>query len=487
MKIIKTIRGQLTFYFMLILAFILCIFSIVLYNIFASQSRNELDKAIVILAGSIKEEVTNEGIQPDLLDEFREAYVPFSNPKQQFIEILDNSGNSILKSQSESNNILYVEKEWIQESLKGKQFFKNTVVSIKDQEFSPSEFRILMFPMSYDSKTFVIIIGIPLSNLESTLSMFRIILLISIPIFLILSTVFGWILSKRAYAPVKELIKNAETITANNLEKRLTVNDSGDEISELTKTLNGMIARLQNSFQTLKQFTSDASHELRTPLTILKGEIEVALQKPRSAAEYESALKNSLEETDRLQKIVDGLLTLSQVESGKVSIMKEEINLKEILTEAISKINILAKKKNINIILNLDDSYTNSNQIIIGGDRNLLLNVFINLLDNSIKYSPSESDIICSEKIDMENKKIFISIKDFGMGISSKSLENIFDRFTRADLSRTRDVNAGVGLGLAIAKAVIESHDGKISLSSIPGEGSTFTVALPFISTAKPK
>ena len=297
---------------------------------------------------------------------------------------------------------------------------------------------------------------------------------------------FGWILSKRAYAPVKELIKNAETITANNLEKRLTVNDSGDEISELTKTLNGMIARLQNSFQTLKQFTSDASHELRTPLTILKGEIEVALQKPRSATEYESALKNSLEETDRLQKIVDGLLTLSQVESGKVSIMKEEINLKEILTEAISKINILAKKKDINIILNLDDSYTNSNQIIIAGDRNLLLNVFINLLDNSIKYSPSESDIICSEKIDMENKKIFISIKDFGIGISSNSLENIFDRFTRADLSRTRSVNTGAGLGLAIAKAVIESHSGKILVSSVPDKGSTFTVLLPFISTAKP-
>jgi len=183
MKIIKTIRGQLTFYFMLILALILCIFSIVLYNIFASQSRNELDKAIVILAGSIKEEIRNEGIQPDLLDEIKETYIPFSNPKQQIIEILNDSGNSIIKSQSESNNILYVEKEWIQESLKGKQFFKNTVASIKDQEFSPSEFRILMFPMSYDSKTFVIIIGIPLSNLESTLSKFRIILLISIPIF----------------------------------------------------------------------------------------------------------------------------------------------------------------------------------------------------------------------------------------------------------------------------------------------------------------
>lgn len=449
---------------------------------FATQSRNQVDKAIIILAGSIKEEVTNEGIQQDLFDEFQETYVPFSNPKQQFIELIDDSGNTILKSKSGFNNIHFLEKEWIETALKGKQFFLNTEASAKDQELSQSEFRILFYPISYDSKTFVIIIGIPLTNLESILSKFRIILLISIPIFLILSTVFGWILSKRAYAPVNELIKNAETITASNLENRLPVNDSGDEISELTKTLNGMIARLQNSFETLKQFTSDASHELRTPLTILKGEIEVALKKPRSAAEYESTLKNSLEETERLQKIVDGLLTLSQVESGKLITEKEKINLKEILTEAVSKTNILAKKKNINIILNLDDSFINFNQIIITGDRNLLLNVFINLLDNSIKYSPAHSDIVCSEKIDGENKMILISIKDFGMGISSKSLENIFDRFTRADLSRTREINTGVGLGLAIAKAVIESHNGKISVSSIPGEGSTFTVALPYLS-----
>ncbi|MCY7361961.1 MAG: HAMP domain-containing protein, partial [Ignavibacteria bacterium] len=331
---IKTIRGQLTFYFMLILGLILCVFSIVLYNIFANQSLNEIDTAMLVLAGSLKNEITSEGIQQDIFDEVRETYIPFSIPKMQIVEILNDSGKSILKSQSELNNITSIEKEWIRESLKGKHFFNNAEIYLKDEKSSYSEFRVLIYPIDKNSKKFVLIVGVPLTNLENTLSKFRIILFIFIPIFLILSSVFGWIFSKRAYAPVSEIIKNAETITVSNLEKRLPESNSGDEISDLTKTLNGMISRLQISFQTLKQFTSDASHELRTPLTILKGEIEVALQKQRSAIEYENILKNNLEETERLQKIVDGLLILSQTESGKSNIYKKEIILSEILIEA---------------------------------------------------------------------------------------------------------------------------------------------------------
>jgi len=466
---------------MFILALILCAFSLVLYNIFANQSRDELDKAMLILAGSINNEISNEGIQQDLFDEITETYLPFSTRKQQSVEILNDSGKSILKSQTELNYNLTIEKEWVQESLKGKQIFENLEILSDEQISTPSKFRILLYPINYNSKNFLIVLAVPLSNLELTLYKFRIILLISIPVFLILSTIFGWILSKRAYAPVNELIKNAKTITASNLERRLPVNNNGDEISELTNTLNGMISRLQISFQTLKQFTSDASHELRTPLTILKGEIDVALQKRRTVTEYESVLKNNLEETERLQKIVDGLLSLSQIESGKIIISRDDVSLKEVLTEAVSKINMIAKKKNISIILNLDDNQYSSVETVVKGDKILLLNVFLNLLDNSIKYSHPDSSIICSEIIDSEKKEVSISIKDSGMGISPENFESIFERFSRADLSRTRNVNAGAGLGLAIAKAVVESHNGKISVTSIPDHGSTFIVSLPYI------
>lgn len=479
MKLMKSVRGKLTFYFVIILGLILSVFSILLYNIFASQSRNEIDQAMLTLASSVRSEILSDGIQEGIFDELKESYIPFSKPKLQTIEILNDSAGLILKSRSGLNINSFIDKKLILESLKTNNIFKNINTLSNDSGMKGYEYRVLIYPMHHDQLKYIIIVGIPLSDLENKLSDFRLSLFISIPLFMMLSSILGWFLTKSAYAPVNEMIRNARSITSSNLEKRLQVNDSGDEISELAKTLNGMTERLQNSFQTLKQFTSDASHELRTPLTILKGEIEVTLSRQRSSDEYEKTLRNNLVETERLQKIVDGLLTLSQLESGKVSISKEEIDIKDLLTEAVSKINILAGEKNIRIILNLEVNESSSDNILFFGDRNLLLNVFINLLDNSVKYSHQGSKIICTEKTDVSNKIISVTITDSGIGISAENLKTVFDRFTRADLSRSSTHNTGAGLGLAIAKAVIESHDGSISAASILGEGSSFTVTLP--------
>ncbi|MFZ1322629.1 MAG: ATP-binding protein [Ignavibacteria bacterium] len=483
MRFLRSVRGQLTFYFVLILAFILIIFSISLYNIFRVQAEDEIDKSMLLLAGSLKEEIQTDGFQKDILEEIKEVYIPYSVPNQQVLEILDRSGNSFLEFQSEPNiNLeLILKKEWISESLTEMHIYTTTSTSLSNENINQIEYRILLYPVRNNSQPYVLVVGIPMTILNNTLKTFRLIIFTAIPFFLILSALFGWFFSKRAYKPVRDLIKNTELISANNLKNRLPENNSGDEIAGLTNTLNEMISRLDNSFQNLKQFTSDASHELRTPLTILKGEIEVALLKQRTVAEYENVLKNNLEETERLYKIVEGLLILSQAESGRKDFAKEEIDLKELITDAVLKINILAAKKNVKIILSLDDKQINSDRVLIFGDKNLLLNVFINLLHNSIKYSSAGSEIICRETIDLTKKAVCISVKDSGIGISLSDQNYIFDRFSRADNSRTRELNSGSGLGLAIAKAVIHSHNGEISVNSVPDKGAEFVVSIPYI------
>ncbi|MEP7147238.1 MAG: ATP-binding protein [bacterium] len=477
MKLFKTIRGQLTFYFVLVFGAMLCVFSIILYNIFAEQTRNELDKGMLMLAGSINNELQDDSIQPELLNEVKEAPIPFSTSKKQFVEIIDGSGVVVLKSLQLENKTLPIKQEWLESSVKGKPVFKTSRDENESELWDQYGLRVLLYPVIYNSAQYIIAVAVSLSNLESSLFKFRLILYIAIPLTLLLSSILGWLFSKKAYAPINELIKNSTSITANNLDTRLQVSDSGDEIAKLATTLNNMMERLQKSFLVLKQFTSDASHELRTPLTILKGDIEVALHRKRSAAEYEIILKDNLIEVKRLQKIIDGLLTLSQLESGKSQLSIDKIDLNELLTEAVSKIDKIAKKKNINVVLKLDETMSDDyKEYYISGDQSVLLNVFINLFDNAVQYSHENSEIMCVVDLDQAEEQINISIKDTGIGISPENIEDIFDRFYRSDQSRTRDESNSIGLGLAIAKSVIVAHGGTIKVNSIPGKGTTFMV-----------
>ncbi|MBK8551953.1 MAG: HAMP domain-containing protein [Ignavibacteria bacterium] len=480
MKLFKTVRGQLSFYFVLVFGITLCIFSAVLYSVFARQNRAEFDKAMITFAKTISEEMQQGGFQSGTSKDITESFVPFSTPKQQYLEIRDELSQPVFKLREFD---LPLNHDLFNESLNGNPIFETVYDDAENKFWDSYGVRILLYPVSYKSEKNVIVIAVSLSNLESTLFKFRLILYIAIPLTLLLSSILGWVFSGKAYAPVSELIKNSNRITANNLDTRLPVSDSGDEISKLAATLNSMMERLQRSFLVLKQFTSDASHELRTPLTILKGEIEVALNKERTAEEYERILKDNLDEVERLQMIVDGLLTLSRLESGKKPQYSERVNLDELLIEAVSKISYMAGMKNIKIILKFNEENNDEyKQLFVRGDLSMLLNVFMNLLENAVKYSNPDSEIICSEIFIPSENTIHISIQDNGIGISPEDLDKVFDRFYRADHSRTRDGRHGIGLGLSIAKSVIEAHNGNVSVKSNPGSGTVFTVILPGIS-----
>lgn len=232
---------------------------------------------------------------------------------------------------------------------------------------------------------------------------------------------------------------------------------------------------IKKSVEAQSCFTADASHELRTPLTALRSEIEVNLRNPKmSLSDAKNILRSNLEEIDKLQNLSAALLKLAQNEEhGKDGVKLDKINLEEVLIEAFEKIELLAAKKEIGFENNLS-------KLFILGDRQSLVELFVILLDNAIKYSPEKSKI--GIQMLYKDHRALISIKDNGVGIKSSDLPFIFNRFYRADNSRNKEKVNGYGLGLSIAKQIIDLNKGTINVESIPGKGTTFTLKFKIFS-----
>jgi len=238
----------------------------------------------------------------------------------------------------------------------------------------------------------------------------------------------------------------------------------------LTKTLRP----IQEMVDQQNRFVSDASHELKTPLTSLKTAMEVNLRNKNLNLEGSKQLiEDSIVEVNKLSRLSDGLLQLSQLETPKENLKFEKLSLKKIIKESIGQINPMARQKNILIKDQVKD-------FPINGSQYGLTDLLVIILDNAIKYSNEKKSIfITSKKID---KKIFVFVKDQGIGISKKDLPYIFDRFYRADSARAKKDSGGYGLGLSIAKKIIEVHQGEIKMESKLGKGTTVIISLPVFS-----
>jgi heavy metal sensor kinase len=295
-------------------------------------------------------------------------------------------------------------------------------------------------------------------------------LLIAFPILLLLAGFGGYWMAARALKPVDAMIKTTEDITANNLTERLSVANPHDELGRLASVLNGLLNRLESSFERLRRFTADASHELRTPLQAVKSLGEVALQEHQDAEYYRNALSNILEENERMAKLTQSLLTLSRADSGRLTLNKSNVALGDLSREVAVLLEVLAEEKGQKIIVEME---SNPKALV---DPIVFRQVLINLIDNAIKYSSPSTTI--RVVVRSRNKGTEILITDTGPGIPPEHKEKIFERFYRVDKSRSRDLG-GSGLGLAITKWAVEAHGGSIDVESNPGKGSTFRISLP--------
>lgn len=295
-------------------------------------------------------------------------------------------------------------------------------------------------------------------------------MLIGLPVTLGLAGLTSYWIANRALAPIGEMAQLAAHINGERLNTRLP-NESEDEVGQLARVFNEMLARLEYSFEQVRRFTSDASHELRTPLASIRSVGEVGLQKDRSREEYREIIGSMLEETNRLTRLVENLLTLSRADAGQIRLQTGVISVVPLLRDSAELLDVLMEEKRQRLVLEGNESAR------VVGDPVFLRQAFLNVLHNAIKYSPQGGTIRASVEIDQRGC-IVTSVKDSGPGIPPEHREKVFDRFYRIDQARTRD-SGGAGLGLAIVKWIVQAHGGKIHLDNIPGGGSVFSISLP--------
>jgi heavy metal sensor kinase len=291
-----------------------------------------------------------------------------------------------------------------------------------------------------------------------------------LPVALALAGFAGYGLARRALAPVEAMARQAEQITSERLSERLPGDHHDDELGYLARVFNNTLSRLEQSFEQLRRFTSDASHELRTPLAAIRGVGEVGLQKDRSPEEYRDAIGSMLEETTRLTQLVDGLLTISRADAGQIALQRTPVPVLGLMREATELLEVLMEEKRQRLVLTGDESAT------VLGDRLFLRQALVNLLHNAVKHSPVEGMI--SVFVRSQEGLISLEVIDSGPGIPLEHRNKIFDRFYRVDQSRSRD-DGGAGLGLAIAKWAVEAHRGSVRVGSAKQGGSVFLIQLP--------
>jgi len=305
-----------------------------------------------------------------------------------------------------------------------------------------------------------------LGSAEEALDRLRTVLLIGTSLLSLLAGFAGYFLAGRALAPIDEITDTAHRISTEDLSARLNLPDTGDEVSRLANTFDEMLTRIENGFARERQFTSDASHELRTPLTAMRTILNFIREGERPTQEYRQALDDLAEETDRLQALVENLLQLARGERG-LQLHREEIDLSLLLTDVADSLRPLAENKHLTLTCDLPPT------LIISGDTDHLIRLIVNLLDNAIKYTEQGTITISAREI---QEYAMIEVTDTGIGIPAEHLPHIFKRLYTVDPARS---SGGAGLGLSIARQIVQAHGGRIEVQSKVGNGTKFTVYLP--------
>ena len=297
-----------------------------------------------------------------------------------------------------------------------------------------------------------------------------------LPIALIAAGFAGYRFAIKVLDPLEQMARLTEHITARRLNERIPVRNAADELGHMAIVLNGLLERLEESFEQLRRFTSDVSHELRTPLAAMRSVGEVGLQEEHDAEKYRDIVGSMLEEVAKLTAMIDTLLTIAHADSGAIQLQQTTFALMDLVQEAVAIVGVLAEDKKQTL------SVTGDQGALVRADRAFLRMAFVNLLDNAVKYSPSGSSIHVSLHIVGPGSGpvqfVELAIQDEGPGIPESAQQRVFDRFYRLDEARSRD-SGGFGLGLPIAKWAVEAHGGTIAVKTSFPTGSIFSVKLP--------
>lgn len=352
----------------------------------------------------------------------------------------------------------------------GEEATYRTIENIRNIPSAEADsYRLISFPLDNAVKPQILLqIAVPMTLLETQISQRLALLQLGIPLVLLIAMLGGWFLSGRALNPISKMINAAKAIKADELSQRLPIPMANDEVKKLALTLNEMLVRIQEAFQSQERFVADASHQLLTPLTIMRGELEM-LQKTEKK-DVDQFIKSALQEVDNLSGIVQEMLLLARVDAGLGALNIQELSLDELIMEVLPHCERLAQGKNIKIKFDINNSSGDEERKMIKGDNDLLQNLLTNIIENAIKYSPNNETVTVTLNWSHEISQLIV--EDNGPGIPEDQLPFIFDRFSRG--SNTEAKVKGYGLGLAIAQKIARLHDAKLSAFNNVNQGARF-------------
>jgi len=463
-NIFRTFRGRLAMLYIVLELGILLFAAVVLYNVLSNRIYHEVDEQLMFEAGSLVNELESSPFY--FWSGHLERYAGHFHGPIQLIganglilfsanrSLINKGGNDVSRALAHTFN-------------SGTPAFAST-----NTLWNRANIRVVAFPIHKGGRiTATLLLGHSTADIRSVFNILYVVGGLLGLFSIVISAVAGYYMAKRALEPIQEITSTARAVAAGDLSRRLKSRSQDKEIQILVRVLNKMFADLDASFNAQKRFTADASHELRLPLTILKGEIEVALRQPRTAAEYQHILQQQLSTIDRIQRIVNDLLTLARAEAGQLELVQTSVDLSLLLQEVGQQHLILFDSQQVQLDMHIEDN------LIIMGEADQIERTIMNLLSNAFKHAPEQSRIVFSAKADAGSA--IIAIRDEGPGIAEKQQQRLFDRFYRADDARCRKEGEGAGLGLAICKRIIDAHNGDIWVNSSLGAGASFFIRLP--------
>jgi len=455
----NTLAFRLTLWYAGIFTVSSCIAFLLFYTLITSFIRDRTDQELLNQVNRFSALLAADGVGAVKNNAMIEAQA--AGVKKVFFRFLSQDGQVFSSSNMSYWQDIDIHKKAIEELLQGSlRVFETVAIPGRTEEV-----RILY---ALINPGIIMQVGEAMESYSRFLDAFKGIFIFTMTFLIIIAAGVGWFMARRAVSGVEAVTRTAQKISGGTLEERVPVKPRGDEIDQLATTFNQMLDRIQTLLTEIKEMSDNIAHDLRSPITRIRGTAEVTLTTGKSLQEYEALAASTIEECDRLLDMINTMLMISKTEAGVDKLSREKIDLAGLTREACELFEPSAEDQGITL------SCTASDGARMFGDARMVQRMLSNLMDNAIKYTPSGGKVTIS--VSEKDAQVLVSVQDTGCGISPGDLPRVFERFYRCDQSRSKP---GIGLGLSLARAIARAHGGDITATSIPGQGSTFTVILP--------
>src|SRR6267378_1184835 len=419
-----TLRIKLTLFYSITVSVLLTGFALVYYRVLSVGLDRDLTQEVIDRTSGLRGYLRfEEGLPAFAYDPNDPDELSFINTATRYYQVYEIRNGTVLAESDE------LRASGIQYSQQDLARYAQGPPTLIDLQTDQGKLRLRNEAVPAEGDLYLLVVGASMRSMEDTLNSLLKALAWLIPSGVLLAAVASWFMAGKALQPVAALGKAAGEIAVSSLDRRLPVRGTNDELDQLAGKFNDTLARLENAVGEMKQFTASISHELRTPLAVLRGEAEVALMQANSTEQYRRVLVSQLEEFEKLSRMINQLLTLARAESGEVAIAHEPVDISTMTEEVAEQLEPVASSKDVSLTWNCEKG------AMVRGDASWIERIVLNLVDNAIKFTPSGGNV--KVRVSRDTRNTALEVQDDGIGIPSEALSHIFERFYRADPSRS--------------------------------------------------